>query len=179
MRPLKTIGSPAMDAIGPMPYSQLNSMLDAAYPKGALNYWKSSFLTALSDDAIGTMIESFAQCPTPMGQILLEHFHGAATRVGVGDTAFPHRAQGYNLVVISEWLERENTDRSIAWARQSYAQMEPFFADGRYVNYLGDDEIGNPVVTAYGPNYQRLQQLKAKYDPNNFFHMNQNIRPLP
>jgi FAD/FMN-containing dehydrogenase len=162
-----------------MPYSQLNSMLDAAYPKGALNYWQSSFLTALSDDAIGTMIESFAQCPTPMGQIPLEHFHGAATRVGVGDTAFPHRAQGYNLVVISEWLERENTDRSIAWARQSYAQMEPFFADGRYVNYLGDDEIGNPVVTAYGPNYQRLQQLKAKYDPNNFFHMNQNIRPLP
>ena len=175
--PLKTIGSPAMDAIGPMPYSQLNSMLDAAYPKGALNYWKSSFLAELSDDAIDTMIESFARCPTTMGQILIEHFHGAATRMAVSDTAFPHRAEGYNFIVISEWIERANTDRSIAWARQSYAQMEPFFASGRYVNYLGDDETGDPVAMAYGPNYRRLQELKSKYDPNNFFHMNQNIRP--
>ena len=75
-----------------MPYCQLNSMLDANYPKGALNYWKSSFLTELSDAAIDTMIDCFARCPTPMGQLLLEHIHGAATRVGVGDTAFPHRA---------------------------------------------------------------------------------------
>src|SRR5262249_44175027 len=100
VRPLKMIGAPAMDAIGAMPYSQLNSMLDGAYPKGALNYWKSSFLAALSDDAIDAMIKSFTGCPTPMGQILLEHFHGAATRVGVSDTAFPHRAQGYNFLVI-------------------------------------------------------------------------------
>jgi len=177
VQPLKTIGSPAMDAIDPMPYSQLNSMLDAAYPKGALNYWKSSFLAALSDDAIDTMIESFARCPTPMGQILLEHFHGAATRVAVSETAFPHRAEGYNLVVISQWMERANTDRCIAWAQQSYARMERFFASGRYVNYLDDDETGDPVVKAYGPNYRRLQELKSKYDPNNFFHMNQNIRP--
>jgi FAD/FMN-containing dehydrogenase len=104
-----------------------------------------------------------------MGQILLEHFHGAATRVGVSDTAFPHRAPGYNFVVISQWMERANTDQSIAWARQSYADMEPFFASGRYVNYLGDDETGDPVVMAYGPNYRRLQELKSKYDPNNFF----------
>jgi FAD/FMN-containing dehydrogenase len=177
VRSLKTIGSPAIDGVGPMPYSQLNSMLDAAYPKGALNYWKSSFLAALSDDAINTMIESFARCPTTMGQILLEHFHGAATRVAVSDTAFPHRAKGYNLIVISEWIERGSTDQCIAWARQSYAHMEPFFASGRYVNYLGDDETGDPVVMAYGPNYRRLQELKSKYDPNNFFHMNQNIRP--
>jgi FAD/FMN-containing dehydrogenase len=177
VRPLKMIGSPAMDAIGPMPYNQLNSMLDASYPKGALNYWKSSFLAELSDDAIDTMIESFARCPTPMGQMLLEHFHGAATRVPVSDTAFPHRAGGYNFIVISQWIERANTDRCIAWARQSYAQMKPFLASGRYVNYLGDDETGDPVVMAYGPNYRRLQELKSKYDPNNFFHMNQNIRP--
>ena len=72
----------------------------APIPKGALNYWKSSFLARLSDDAIDTMIECFARCPTPMGQLLLEHFHGAATRVGVGDTAFPHRADGYNFLVL-------------------------------------------------------------------------------
>ncbi|HEX2476632.1 MAG TPA: FAD-binding oxidoreductase [Lacipirellulaceae bacterium] len=178
VRPLKQFGSPVMDAIGPMPYCQLNGMLDAAYPKGALNYWKSSFLAQLSDDAIDTMIECFARCPTPMGQLLLEHFHGAATRVKVGDTAFPHRADGYNLVVLSEWMEPANTDRCIAWARETYAEMDPFVASGRYVNYLGDDEPGDPIAAAYGPNYQRLQELKTKYDPSNFFHMNQNIRPL-
>jgi FAD/FMN-containing dehydrogenase len=178
VRPLKQFGSPVMDAIGPMPYCQLNGMLDAAYPKGALNYWKSSFLAQLSDDAIDTMVECFARCPTPMGQLLLEHFHGAATRVGVRDTAFPHRVDGYNLVILSEWMEPANTDRCIAWARETYAAMDPFFASGRYVNYLGDDETGDPVAAAYGPNYRRLQELKTKYDPSNFFHMNQNIRPL-
>lgn len=177
VRPLKRFGPPAMDAIGPMPYSQLNGMLDAAYPKGALNYWKSSFLTQLSDEAIDTMIECFARCPTPMGQMLLEHFHGAATRVKVGDTAFPHRADGYNLLVLCEWMDPAITDRCIAWARETYAAMKPFMAPGRYVNYLADDEAGDPIAAAYGPNYRRLQDLKKRYDPNNFFHVNQNIRP--
>jgi len=177
-RPLKQFGSPVIDAIGPMPYCQLNSMLDAAFPKGALNYWKSSFLAHLSDDAIETMIECFARCPTPMGQLILEHFHGAVTQIGVSNTAFPHRVDGCNLLVLSEWVEPTNTDRCVAWARETYAAMELFVAPGRYVNYLGDDEMGDPVTAAYGPNYRRLQELKAKYDPNNFFHMNQNIRPL-
>lgn len=176
--PLKQFGRPVMDGIGPMPYCQLNGMLDAAYPKGALNYWKSSFLAQLTDDAIDTMIERVARCPTPMGQLLLEHFHGAVTRVGVGDTAFPHRADGHNLLVLSEWMEPVNTERCIAWARETYAQMQPFMASGRYVNYLADDETGDPVAAAYGPNYRRLQELKTKYDPSNFFHINQNIRPL-
>jgi FAD/FMN-containing dehydrogenase len=178
MRPLKEFRTPVVDVLGPMPYSQLNGMLDAAYPKGALNYWKSSFLSQLSDEAIDTMIDCFAQCPTPMGQLLLEHFHGAATRVGVSDTAFPHRAEGYNFLVLSEWMEQAHNDRCITWARETYSRMEPFMASGRYVNYLGDDETGDPVAAAYGPNYRRLQQLKAKYDPKNFFRMNQNVRPL-
>jgi FAD/FMN-containing dehydrogenase len=178
MRPLKQFGSPAMDALGPISYCQLNQMLDGAYPKGALNYWKSSFLTDLSDQAIDAMIACFARCPTPMGQLLVEHVHGAATRVGVGDTAFPHRAKGYNLVVLSEWTEPTQTEACIVWARETYHEMERFFAAGRYVNYLADDESGEPVAAAYGPNYRRLQELKTKYDPNNFFRMNQNILPL-
>jgi FAD/FMN-containing dehydrogenase len=178
MRPLKEFGPPVMDAIGPISYCQLNSMLDAAYPKGALNYWKSSFLSRLSDDAIEVMIENFARCPTPMGQLLIEHFHGAATRVGATDTAFPHRAEGYNFLILAEWMAPADTDRCVAWAKQTYAEMEPFFASGRYVNYLGDDEVGEPMAAAYGPNYRRLQEVKAKYDPTNFFHINQNIQPL-
>jgi len=132
----------------------------------------------LSDDAIDTMIACFAHCPTPMGQLLLEHVHGAVVRVGVEETAFPHRTEGYNFSVLSQWMDPAMTDRCIAWARETYAQMEPFAAAGRYVNYLGDDEPGDPVLAAYGPNYRRLRELKRKYDPKNFFRMNQNIRPL-
>ena len=179
MRPLKEFGSPLMDTIGPISYSDLNSMLDDGYPAGALNYWKSSFLKELSDGAIDAMIECFEACPTAMGMMLLEHFHGAAIRIGVSDTAFPHRAEGYNLLVLSQWMNPAENDQCIAWARQSYGQMEPFVGPGRYVNYLGDDEPGDPAVAAYGPNYRRLQEIKTKYDPANFFHMNQNIRPLP
>ncbi len=176
-QPIKKFGTPAMDVIGPMPYSQVNAMLDAAYPRGALNYWKSNFLSSLSDEAIRTMIDCFAKCPTPMGQLLLENFHGAVTRVGVTDTAFPHRAPGNNLLVFSEWMDPKDNNACIAWARDSYTAMQPFMGSGRYVNYLGDDEPGDPVAAAYGPNHRRLQQVKAKYDPQNFFHMNQNIRP--
>ena len=179
MRPLKQFGAPILDAVGPMPYCQLNSMLDANYPRGALNYWKSNFLMELSDAAIATMIECFAQCPTPMGQLLLEHIHGAAARIDPRDTAFPHRQDGYNFLVLAQWTQPGDTSRCIAWARETYETMRPFFASGRYVNYLDDDEVGDAVAAAYGPNYRRLQRIKAKYDPKNFFRMNQNIRPLP
>ena len=176
-QPIKQFGAPVMDVIGAMPYSQVNTMLDAAYPRGALNYWKSNFLSSLSDEAIRTLIDCFEKCPTPMGQLLLEHFHGAVTRVGVTDTAFPHRAEGYNLLVLSEWMDPKDNNTCIAWARDSYSAMQPFMGSSRYVNYLGDDEQGDATAAAYGPNYRRLQELKAKYDPDNFFHMNQNIRP--
>jgi FAD/FMN-containing dehydrogenase len=178
MRPLKSFGAPLLDAVGPLPYAQLNSMLDANYPKGALNYWKSNFLADLSDAAIDTMIDGFAHCPTPMGQLLLEHIHGAVTRVDPAATAFPHRKAGYNFLVLAQWTDPADTPRCVAWARETYQRMKPFFAPGRYVNYLDDDEAGDPVADAYGPNYRRLQQIKAKYDPGNFFRMNQNIRPL-
>jgi FAD/FMN-containing dehydrogenase len=177
VRPIKGFGSPALDAVGPVPYSQLNAMLDAAYPQGALNYWKSSFLSNLSDDAIRAMIDCFGACPTPMGQLLVEHFHGAVTRVGVTETAFPHRAEGYNMLVLSEWMDPNQTEACTAWAREAFAALRPFMGAGRYMNYFGDDELGDAVAAAYGPNYPRLQQIKAKYDPGNFFRMNQNIRP--
>lgn len=178
MRPLKQFGAPILDAVGPMPYCDLNRMLDANYPRGAFNYWKSNFLMELSDAAIATMIECFARCPTPMGQLLLEHIHGAAARVGAGDTAFPHRQEGYNFLILTQWTEASDTSRCISWTRETYERMRPFFASGRYVNYLDDDETGDPVAAAYGPNHRRLQRTKAKYDPKNFFRMNQNIRPL-
>jgi Berberine and berberine like len=175
--PIKAFGPPVIDTLEPMAYSQMNTMLDDAFPRGALNYWKSSFLTSLSDDAIETMIECYARCPSPMSQLLIEHLHGAAVRVGAGDTAFPHRTAGYNFLVLGQWMGPAEGDRCIAWSRETFAAMQPFTASARYVNYLGDEEDGDPVAAAYGANYARLQQLKGTYDPENFFHVNQNIRP--
>jgi FAD/FMN-containing dehydrogenase len=177
-RVLKEYGPPVVDQLGPMPYAAVNTMLDGAYPKGALNYWKSGFLTELSDGAIDAMVDAFAKCPAPMGQMLLEHFHGAATRVEATATAFPHRANGFNLLVASEWTDTTKNAECIAWARETHAVMSPFMAPGRYVNYLADDDVGDPTTGAYGPNLRRLQSVKARYDPTNFFRVNQNIKPL-
>jgi hypothetical protein len=178
LRPIRTLGTPVTGTIGPMSYCDVNAMLDEGYPKGALNYWKSHFLPDLTDAAIDTMVDAFARCPSPISEILLEHFHGAATRVAIGDTAFPLRSAGYNFLVLSQWTSPVDNEPCIAWTRETYAAMQPFVGVGRYVNYLDHDESGDPAVAAYGPNYRRLQELKAKYDPSNFFHMNQNIHPI-
>ena len=177
LQPIKKFGTPILDSVGPTSYEETNRMLDAGFPRGALNYWKSNFMRELSDQAIDTLISQFAACPSPMSGLLLEHIHGAATRVGVSETAFPHRREGYNFLVVSEWLDPVDNASNIAWARESYDAMRPSFTAGRYVNYLGDDDGEDAVAAAYGPNYQRLRTLKAKYDPTNLFHLNQNIRP--
>lgn len=166
-----------MDAIGAIPYSAINSMLDAGYPKGALNYWKSSFLSTLSDEAIESMIESFARCVSTMDSILLDDFHGAVCRVPADATAYAQRTQSYNFSVLGEWMDPSQTQACIAWTRETYDAMRSHMAPGRYLNYLGDDEAQDSVKAAYGPNFARLQKLKAKYDPTNVFHLNQNIPP--
>jgi FAD/FMN-containing dehydrogenase len=178
LAPIRAFGTPLIDAIATMPYTAANGMLDAGYPKGALNYWKSSFLGLLSDAALQAMIDCFARCPAPMGQLLIEHLHGAVTRVAPTDTAFPHRTAGYNMLVLSQWTDQAATEACVAWARDSYAALQPHASGGRYVNYLGDDEGDGALATAYGPNYRRLQQVKAKYDPENVWRLNQNIQPL-
>ncbi len=175
-RRVKAFGLPVLDGIGPMKYCDLNKMMDAAFPKGALNYWKSSFLAGLSDDAIRTMIECYAGCPSQMSMVFLEHVHGAVTRVAVGDSAFPHRTAGYDFLLVNQWTNPADGDRCMRWGRQTYAAMKPFRAAGRYVNYLDQDDGKDSVSAAYGPNYPRLKELKARYDPDNWFHLNQNIQ---
>ena len=119
----------------------------------------------LTDEAIQTMVECYEKCPSPMSEIYaLEHMHGAAARVGVGETAFPLRSQGYNFLVLAQWMDPVEEEACIAWARETYAAMQPFVGLGRYVNYLDDDEPGDPAAAAYGPNYRRLREIKAKYD---------------
>ena len=177
LKPLLDFGSPVIAQVGPMPYPAINTMFDEAYPAGSLNYWKSSFLRALDDDAIDAMIAAFDRCPSPMTGVAMEHFHGAATRVDVSETAVPHREIGYTYLLTSVWTDPAASDENIAWTRANYAAMEPHLADRRYVNYLSDDDAGATGRAVYGPNYERLTEIKARYDPENIFHLNQNITP--
>jgi FAD/FMN-containing dehydrogenase len=175
-RSVKAFGPPVMDALGPIPYATLNGMIDGAFPKGALNYWKAQFLTELSDDAIRALVAGFETCPSPMSAIILEHFHGAASRVPVAATACTMRVTGFNVVIASQWMDAAETERGIKWARDTFASLTPYLATTRYVNYLEDDAT-DPAAVAYGPNLPRLREIKAKYDAGNFFRQNVNILP--
>jgi FAD/FMN-containing dehydrogenase len=174
--PIKAFGPPVMDAMGPMPYSALNGMLDPAFPKGALNYWKAQFITDLSDEAIRTIVAAFEQCPSPMSMMVIEHFHGAASRVPVSATACTMRTTGFNVVIISQWANPSETEAGMAWARQTHAALTPFLAPMRYVNYLEVD-APDAAAVSYGSNLGKLRELKKKYDPDNFFRQNVNITP--
>lgn len=154
-----------------------NTLLDAGYPKGARNYWKSSFMDSLSDSAIDTVVEAFETVPSPMSAIIFEHFHGAAVRPDPTATAYPHRTEGYNLVLTSEWTDSAADESNVQWTKETFSVVEQFMARAVYVNYLGDDEQEDRVSAAYGANYQRLRQIKKKYDPDNAFSLNQNIEP--
>jgi FAD/FMN-containing dehydrogenase len=178
LAPLREFGQPLMVELGPMPYAVMNTLLDAGFPRGALNYWKSSFVESLDDELIDLAIERFEMTPSPLNAILLEHFHGAVTRVGVGDTAVPHREVGYNLLMPSVWLDAADTEANIAWTRATFDLFSPYFAERRWLNYFSDDDGTDAIRAAYGPNYDRLLELKRRYDPENAFHLNHNIDPV-
>jgi FAD/FMN-containing dehydrogenase len=121
-------------------------------------------------------VDRFEWVPSPMSTILFEHFHGAVTRVDPTATAVPHRDAGFNLLLPSEWLDPADTDANIAWTKDTYAAVLEHLAPGRWLNYLGDDQ-DSAIRAAYGPNYDRLREVKRTYDPQNVFHLNHNIAP--
>ena len=177
LEPFKTWGSPLMVEVGPMPYPVMNTLLDGAYPAGSLNYWLSSFIRGLTDELIDTAVERFASVPSPMTAMLFEWFHGAVTRIGVTDTAVPHRDEGWNFLIPSVWIDPADTAANIDWTRETFAALRPYFGSGRWMNYLGDDQLDDAIRAAYGPNYERLVEVKRRYDPENTFHLNHNIVP--
>jgi FAD/FMN-containing dehydrogenase len=177
LEPFKAWGSPVVAHVAPMSYPAMNTILDARYADGALNYWLSSFTRGLPDELIDLAVERFAAAPSPMSATLFEHFHGAVTRVGVAETAVPHREEGWNLLLPSVWTDRADTEANIAWTRETFAAMRPHLATGRWLNYLGDDQGEDAIRAAYGRNYDRLRDVKRRYDPDNVFHLNHNIAP--
>src|SRR5262249_12011685 len=137
LKPVREFGPPAVDLIGPMPYPVMNTLLDPAFPTGALNYWKSAFFPELSDAAVRTMVDAFEATPSEMSGMVIEHFHGEVSRIDPTATAFPHRRPGYNLALIGEWLDPSETETNIRWVRETFAGPEPYKAPQVDVNYLG------------------------------------------
>jgi FAD/FMN-containing dehydrogenase len=176
VRPLRQFGSPAADMIQRMPYPVMNTGVDWLSPAGALSYWKSAFFSTLSDPAVEVMTRAFERAPSELCALVVEDFHGAVTRVAPTATAYPHREPGYNLFLISQWTDPAQTDTGIAWARETFEALSPYMADRSYTNYLSADDYDR-VRQAYGPNYERLVELKRRYDPGNLFRLNHNIDP--
>jgi FAD/FMN-containing dehydrogenase len=176
VHPLRAFGAPVADAVQPMPYSAAQSMVDAFWPRGLQNYWKSTFLRDLSDEAIDTLVDHFATVPSPQTVAVLEHFGGAMERIAPEATAFPHRQLDFDVVITAMWTDPADAERNIAWAREFWDALRPFAPAAVYVNYLGV-EGEERVRAAYGANYDRLAALKTRYDPTNLFHLNQNVPP--
>jgi FAD/FMN-containing dehydrogenase len=179
LRPLREFGPPTADTFQSVPYLSAQTMADFLWPHGLLNYWKSSFLKELSDEAIDTILRFFTQVPSRRTVVVIEHNgDGAMSQVPDEETAFGHRNWPYNLLITSMWTDPAQSEANIRWTRDFMDAMQPFLADAAYVNYLGE-EGEDRVRSAYGEaKYKRLAALKRTYDPANLFCLNQNIRPV-
>jgi FAD/FMN-containing dehydrogenase len=182
LKPLRTFGSPLADAFASMTYLQMQSMFEPFFPPGRFVYTKSNFLRSMSDEAVDALVRHVAKSPSPYTFApFIEHWHGAATRIPVTDTAFPHRQYSWNFFAWSMWERASETERNKQWTRECWESLRPFLAPSAYSNYLADG--GDPASgeesgrEAYGQNYDRLVALKNKFDPTNLFRMNHNIKP--
>jgi FAD/FMN-containing dehydrogenase len=178
LRPIKKFGPPVMDMIGPMPYTALQTMSDANYSSGNRNYWRSNYLTELSDEVIDIIVTRSDGLPSGAGSTpYFEHMHGAVGRMGEQHTAFSNRAAKYNFTVLSVWKDSGEDDKNIKWTREFGNAMKSWATGAGYVNYMTDDEGTERIRATYETNYERLVAIKRKYDPTNFFSGNQNIIP--
>lgn len=177
LKPLRSFGPPIADIFAVIPYLQMQGLFDPFFPPGRLMYVKSNFIRELTDDAIAAFAEFAGKAPSPGSFApFFEHWHGAATRVAPDAMAFPHRQYSYNFMAWSSWENPADSEKNIRWTRDCWDAMHPYLAAGSYVNYVSDE--GDAVArAAYGANYNRLLELKKKYDPANLFRMNQNVQP--
>jgi FAD/FMN-containing dehydrogenase len=176
LAPARAFGSPVEDFLAPMSYCEIQQAFDADFPFGLKNYWKSSNVAELSDDAIDTMISFMESAPSMAPMVVIDQFGGAVARIPNDATAFGHRDAQYDLIIAAIWSEDADQEEHMEWARSFWDAMQPFATDDVYVNYLSD-EGDERVRAAYGHHYERLVELKRKYDAENVFRNNQNIDP--
>ncbi|HZU04180.1 MAG TPA: BBE domain-containing protein [Ktedonobacteraceae bacterium] len=175
-KPIRALFPPALDFVGPIPHPMLQSMFDALYPPGMQWYWKADFVNELSDEAIRLHLKHGSQIPTMHSTMHLYPVNGAAHRVGKNDTAWSYRDATWAQVIVGVDPDPANKDRITDWARQYWDDLHPLSAGGAYVNFMME-EGEDRVKASYRDNYERLAAIKRKYDPTNFFRVNQNIKP--
>jgi FAD/FMN-containing dehydrogenase len=168
--------SPALDGVMEIPYPVLQTSFDPLYPAGLENYWRAHLFDQLSDEAIERHVEGATKLPTPLSGVLIYPLDGAAARVGPEDTAWGHRNARWSEVIFGTDPEPANFDLLKSWTIEYWQAVQPYSMGGAYVNFVGD-EGHEHVRPSYGDNYDRLAELKRKYDPDNVFHVNQNIKP--
>jgi FAD/FMN-containing dehydrogenase len=162
--------------VGMQPYVQWQQAFDPLLTPGARNYWKSHNFTELSDGALDCLIKFSGKLPSPHCEVFIGCLSGAANRVASDATAYIARDAKFVMNVHGRWETAAEDKPCIAWARDLFAAATPFASAGAYVNFMTEEE-GDRVAAAYGSNYRRLVEVKTKYDPENIFHFNQNIRP--
>jgi FAD/FMN-containing dehydrogenase len=176
MAPFRAIAPVVAEMVGPMPYPALNSAFDALFPKGIRSYWKGSFVTELTDQAIEEHVRHGAQVPEVSATMHLYPINGACHNVGADDTAFSYRHATFAPVIVAAWQDRAVDAERIGWVRDYHAAIAPYSEPGGYVNFMADDD-GARVRDNYQGHYDRLADIKRSYDPGNLFHLNQNIQP--
>jgi FAD/FMN-containing dehydrogenase len=175
--PLRALGHPIADVVGPVPFAAWQQTFDPLLTAGQRNYWKSHDFVELGDAAIDLMVASAARLPSSQTEIFLASLGGAINRVPATSTAYPHRDVNFVMNVHTRWSDASEDEACIGWARQFFERMAPHATGGVYVNFMPEDEAQRVRRGAYGPNYERLSRLKAKYDPGNLSRQNQNIQP--
>jgi FAD/FMN-containing dehydrogenase len=175
--PIRAFKKAALDLVGPLPQPALQSMFDAIYPPGLQWYWRADFVKELSDEAIVQNVRFGNALPSMHSTMHMYPINGAASRIGKNETAWSYRDAIWAQVIVGVDPDPTNNDKIISWTKNYYDALHPYSAGGAYVNFLMDDEGEERVKATYGDNYERLVAIKNKYDPNNLFRVNQNIKP--
>ena len=175
-KPIRGLGPPALDLVGPMPHPVLQGMFDALYPPGLQWYWRADFVNELSDEAIALHVKHGSRMPTMHSSMHMYPINGAAHRVGNDETPWAYRDANWAEVIVGVDPDPANNDRIVPWTKDYWDALHPYSAGGAYVNFMMD-EGQERVQATYGDNYDRLVAIKNQYDPTNLFRVNQNIRP--
>jgi FAD/FMN-containing dehydrogenase len=178
MKPFRDVAPVVAEMVGPMQYPALNSAFDALFPKGIRSYWKGSFVTELTDEAIAAHVAYGPTVPEVSATMHLYPINGACHDVGPDETAFAYRNANFATVILCAWHDPAVDAERIKWVRDYYGATAPLSEPGGYVNFMSDDDQSK-VKDNYGANFARLRQVKRAYDPDNLFHHNQNIPPAP
>ncbi len=176
MKPFRDLAPVVAEMVGPMPYPALNSAFDVLYPKGIRAYWKGNFVTELTDAAIEAHLAHGPKVPEVSATMHLYPINGACHRVAADATAFAYRDANFATVILASWSDPAVDAERIQWVRDYYAATAPHSEPGGYINFMDDDD-GSRIRDNYKGNYDRLAAIKRTYDPDNLFHLNQNIPP--